>query len=204
MKLLFGYQILLFSETLRNSPVFRNVTVNTLLWPLPTGLLHPVLSTLHPDALSKEGKYSKEGLCSLANHLASFPTSDLFRALSNMCAQILAQMDHSMGAHGRLSTQIVGWWPLCFWLPRSLPGHVHLGRVPWPQEWQMWSSYIFIPAEFSAFVLGLSGKTKFHLFCLTNSSCSAQGPIYFLVIQINPPLPILSPQSKTHFPFSTV
>ena len=127
-----------------------------------------------------------------------------FRALSNMCAQILAKMDHSMGAHGRLSTQIVGWWPLCFWLPRSLPGHVHLGRFPWPQEWQMWSFYIFIPAEFSSFVLGLSGKTKFHLFCLTNSSWSAQGPIYFLVIKINPPLPILSPQYKTPFPFSTV
>lgn len=78
MKLLFGYQILLFSETLRNSPIFRNMTVNTLLCPSPTELLHPVLSTLHPDVLPKEGKYSKQGLCSsLVNHLASFPTSDL-------------------------------------------------------------------------------------------------------------------------------
>ena len=139
-------------------------------------------STLHLTQI--EGKYSKEGfvLLWLTNLLLS-PHLTCFRAFSNMCAHVLAKMDRSMGAHGRLSTQIMGWWPLCFWLPRSLPGHVHLGRFPWPQKWQMWSSYIFIPAEFSSLFLECQGKQSSNLLCLTNSSSSAQGTIYFLCHQ---------------------
>lgn len=185
--------------------------MNTLLWPPPTEFLHPPLSTFYLDVLPKKGKYSKEGLCSsLGNQLLS-PLLTWFRALSNMCAHLLAKMDHSMGAHGRLLTQIMGWLPLCFSLPRNLPGHVHLGKFSWPQEWQMWSSYIFIPAEFSSFILGVPGKTKFHFILLDKLQLFSSGdhllpmssrsilpcPFFFPNLKH----PFLSLQSKFHFVF---
>ena len=167
MKLLFGYQILLFIWDLEKLSSFQKCDCEYS----SLTSSHRISSHHFPPSTQmsslKRGNTVKRAFVLLwpINLLLS-PLLTWFRALSNMCAHLLAKMDCSMGAHGRLSTQIMGWWPLCFWLPRNLPGHVHLGKFSWPQEWQMWSSYIFIPAEFSSFILGVSGKTKFHFILL--------------------------------------
>ena len=187
------------------------------LWILFFDLLPQNFFTLHfPPSTQmsslKRGNTVKRAFVLLwpINLLLS-PLLTWFRALSNMCAHLLAKTDCSMGAHGRLSTQIMGWWPLCFWLPRNLPGHVHLGKFSWPQEWQMWSSYIFIPAEFSSFILGVSGKTKFHFILLDKLQLFSPGD-HLLPMSSRPILPcpfylpnlkhpFLSLQSKFHFVF---
>lgn len=68
--------------------------------------------------------------------------------------------------------------------PRSCFMHVQLGRTSWPQEWEMWSSYLLTPAGLSSyhwlFSLKCQEKTSSNLLNLTDCNCSAQGPICIL------------------------
>ena len=103
------------------------------------------------------------------------------RTLSNMCAQLFAQMDPTAEAYG-LFTLIMGWCPLPFCPPRSLPARVQTG------EFSLTSGVAFLSLYFSraqlpplALSLECLGENKASiLLCLTNTSWPAQGPIYLI------------------------
>ena len=79
-------------------------------------------------------------------------------------------------------TPIMGWCPLHFWYPRSLPVHVQMGKFSLTSGVAILSLYFnkvqLLPLALSLECLG-ENKASI-LLHLTNTSCPAQGHIYFL------------------------
>ena len=98
------------------------------------------------------------------------------RTLSNMCAQLFAKVDPTAEAYG-LFTLIMGWCLLPSCPPRSLPAKFSL------TSGMVILSLYFSRAQLPPLALSLEclGENKAAILLhLTNSSCSAQGPIYLL------------------------
>ena len=104
------------------------------------------------------------------------------RTLPNMHAQLFAKMDPTAEAYGYKSTLIMGWCPLPFWAPRSLPTHVQAGKFSLTSGVGALSLH-FSRAQLLPLALSLEclGENKASILLhLTNPSCPAQGPIYLL------------------------
>ena len=79
-------------------------------------------------------------------------------------------------------TPIMGWCPLHFWHSRSLPAHVQMGKFSLTSGVVILSLY-FNKVQLLPLALSLEclGENKASLLLhLTNTSCPAQGHIYFL------------------------
>ena len=123
------------------------------------------------------------GLClHLANYLVSFSHLTCPRTLPNIHVQLFAKMDPTAEAYGCMSTLIMGWRPIPFCSPRSLPVRVQTGKFSLTSGVVILSLYSsraqLLPLPLSLECLG-ENKASI-LLHLTNTRCPAQGPIYLL------------------------
>ena len=121
----------------------------------------------------------------LANYLVLFLTPDWALGPPQSACTFLTKMDSREQGSGMVIRAYYGLVPPPFLTPRSLSGHVELGTSPWPQEWLMWSSYLFLRQQSSApainLLLEVSKRSKAQ-FSQPNKPLlfSARGPIYLL------------------------
>ena len=116
------------------------------------------------------------GLClHLANYLVSFFTPAWSQDPPQHACSIFAKMDPTPEACGCMSTLIMGWHPLSFWPPRSLPAHVQTGKF------SLTSGVVILSlqqssASSTSFVLGVSGgKQSFNFTPLDKHQLSSPG-----------------------------
>ena len=108
-----------------------------------------------------------------------FPYVTCSRILPNMYAHLFTKMDSTVDACGYMSTQVVH--PV-FWPPRSLPAFVQTEKFSLTSGLVLLSLYFSI-AQLLPLALSLEcpGENKAAILLhLTNTSCSAQGPIDLL------------------------
>ena len=126
------------------------------------------------------------GLClPLANYLTSFPHLTCPRTLPNMCGHVLPRRIPAQRPLGGLTTLIMGWHPLPPSLTPKEPSCTRAVREVSPisgvRDVVLLSLYSrraqLPPLTLSSEGLGKQSSSLLHL---TDSSCSAQRPIYFL------------------------
>ena len=104
------------------------------------------------------------------------------RTLPKMPAQLLSKMDFNVETYGYMSTLIIGWGPLPFWPPRSLPAHVQTGKSSWISGVGTLSLHFsrtqLLPLALSLKCLG--GNKGLVLLHSTNTRCPSQAHIYLL------------------------
>ena len=99
-----------------------------------------------------------------------------------MPAQLLSKMDFNVETCGYISTLIIGWGPLPFWPPRSLPAHVQTGKSSWISGVGTLSLHFsrtqLLPLALSLKCLGENkGLVLLHS---TNTRCPSQAHISYL------------------------
>ena len=216
-----------FSETLRNSSVFRNVTVNTLFFNSSLFfnftlkyccfffffyLLPQNFFTLYSPPYPDRGEIQYRGLCSsLANQLASFPTSDLFQGLLQYVCTCFSQDGSQHGGPWEIINTNYGMVTPLLLTPKKPSWACTFGEVPLTSEVTDVVILYLYSSRVQLLVLGVSGKTKFQftlfdklqLFCPGDHLLPvSSGPILPCPFCLpNLKHPFLSLQSKFHFVF---
>ena len=123
----------------------------------------------------------------LANYLVYFFTPEGPWILPKIQTQLFSKMDPSIEASGL--TPFMGWGPLPFWSPRSVPAHVQTGKSPLTSGvgtlYLCFSRTQFLQLDLSLVCLG--ENKAWILLHLINAKCPAQRPTvsYFsLTIQL--------------------